>query len=545
MSAPELDEESGEKGPPGEVCLGKDEKVTDEDEQERVVGEEGEGDEEQKETEMLQGEERVEDAEMVKRYDVQETSRDISQEVESKCKLLAVSLLNQMGVKFRRRGSLCSDGQNCIYAELLDIEERKVVDLEEKAEDLREKAEDLKEKLKRSVEELAAVKQRHVDFVSEVRSVALKTRRFRKKALKALLRKESDIISVEDDSDATVSLSQDQDDGLHDIGGSSGVEEVETSYLEEGNVVPEEEHLTAKVAVVENVPGKVRGRDDAVEEHADRWKDHEQDTIAKKPLELMEQGSPVRSQGVIVCQLCGAEMVQDLEVAKEHLVKEHPMEVEVMDDEVRSTMPLPRKRGPRGPGRRGRKSRRENSQGQDLQDSQLGMESNREGEGVAGQGQDLQVEENEDPDSGQRHCIKLESKACRAQLSRGKRPVSKRRGTEEDLDTGTLEQLLRNLQRHEDSWPFVRPVSLASAPDYHLLVKNPTNLEKIRRQLDEMKTYRNNRQVLEDIQLVFDNCRLYNESDAEEYECAERLEKYFGKMKEELGLSQCLPDGGE
>ena len=43
------------------------------------------------------------------------------------------------------------------------------------------------------------------------------------------------------------------------------------------------------------------------------------------------------------------------------------MEVEVVDDEVRSSMPLSRKRGPRGPGRRGRKSRRENSHGQDLQ----------------------------------------------------------------------------------------------------------------------------------------------------------------------------------
>ena len=92
-----------------------------------------------------------------------------------------------------------------------------------------------------------------------------------------------------------------------------------------------------------------------------------------------------------------------------------------MDDEVRSSMPLSRKRGPRGPGRRGRKSRRENSQGQDLQDSQLGMESNREGEGVAGQGQDLQVEESEDCDSGKGHCFKLESEACRAQLPRGKR----------------------------------------------------------------------------------------------------------------------------
>ena len=51
----------------------------------------------------------------------------------------------------------------------------------EKAEDLKEKAEDLKEKLKRSVEELAAVKQAHVKFVSEVRSVA-KTIRFQKEA---------------------------------------------------------------------------------------------------------------------------------------------------------------------------------------------------------------------------------------------------------------------------------------------------------------------------------------------------------------------------
>ena len=86
-----------------------------------------------------------------------------------------------MGVQHRRRGSLCSDGQSCVYAELLDLEERKVIDLEEKAKDLEEKAKDLKEKLKRSVEELAAVKQASVKFVSGVRSAA-KRRRFRKKS---------------------------------------------------------------------------------------------------------------------------------------------------------------------------------------------------------------------------------------------------------------------------------------------------------------------------------------------------------------------------
>ena len=74
--------------------------------------------------------------------------------------------------------------------------------------------------------------------------------------------------------------------------------------------------------------------------------------------------------------------------------------------------------------------------------------------------------------------------------------------------------------------------------------------------------------VLGDIQLVFDNCRLYNQpginqssllsrrlhlyelkyalfEDAEEYDCAERLERYFCEMKEELGLSHCSLDGAE
>ena len=134
-------------------------------------------------------------------------------------------------------------------------------------------------------------------------------------------RKESYTISVEDDSDTTESYSRGSDTtggendsdttvsfvGSYDIGGSSGVEEVETSYLEESNVVHGEVLHTAKVAVVENVPGKVH--EEAVEEQTDRWEDHEQDTIEKqiesmpgeemptfeKELESMGEGSPILS----------------------------------------------------------------------------------------------------------------------------------------------------------------------------------------------------------------------------------------------------------
>ena len=122
MSSPKLDDERGE-GPPDEVGLGNDEKVTeeeependvggggeeendaggggeeeffeceaevqqketeklqDEEEQEKGVGEGGEEEAEHKETERLQDEERVdEDTEMLQGNDAQETSKYISQ----------------------------------------------------------------------------------------------------------------------------------------------------------------------------------------------------------------------------------------------------------------------------------------------------------------------------------------------------------------------------------------------------------------------------------------------------------------------------------
>jgi len=240
-----------------------------------------------------------------------------------------------------------------------------------------------------------------------------------------------------------------------------------------------------------------------------------------------------RNKGIMVCRLCSMEMIKDLQVLSEHLAKQHHIAVEhgveEKEEELRSSNPLPRKRGrPRGPGRKKNKLTRENIEGQDLQ---LQMENMKQPDfRENSQGQDLQCNGSS----------QTEGTSSLVQLPTRKRSISARRSIGaggEELDTVTLEHLLRNLQRHEDSWSFVRPVNHVSAPDYHLIVKTPTNLEKIRRQLDGMKTYANNRQVLEDIQLVFENCRLYNQPDAEEYECAERMERYFGVMKDELGLN--------
>ena len=84
--------------------------------------------------------------------------------------------------EFRRKGSLCSDGPDCLYAELLTHEERKV-------EELLEKTEDLKEKLERSVQDLTALKELHMNFVSEIHSI-VETKRYWKTALQVMNKKE-------------------------------------------------------------------------------------------------------------------------------------------------------------------------------------------------------------------------------------------------------------------------------------------------------------------------------------------------------------------
>jgi len=50
--------------------------------------------------------------------------------------------------------------------------------------------------------------------------------------------------------------------------------------------------------------------------------------------------------------------------------------------------------------------------------------------------------------------------------------------------------------------------------------------------------YKCNQEVLDDIRLVFKNCYQYNMEDAEEYQCAVRLEKVFNREIAKMGLGE-------
>jgi len=104
-----------------------------------------------------------------------------------------------------------------------------------------------------------------------------------------------------------------------------------------------------------------------------------------------------------------------------------------------------------------------------------------------------------------------------------------------DLNIVVLEDLVKGLLKHKDGWPFERPITKADAHDYHLCVRNPMDLGTIRGKLNDMQ-YTSNQEVINDIRLVFSNCYSYNMVDAEEYGCAERLEKYFDSRLKVHGL---------
>ncbi|CAG9327142.1 unnamed protein product [Blepharisma stoltei] len=97
-------------------------------------------------------------------------------------------------------------------------------------------------------------------------------------------------------------------------------------------------------------------------------------------------------------------------------------------------------------------------------------------------------------------------------------------------------QMLNLLELHDESADFLHPVDwkLLAIPDYPLQIKNPMDLGSIKKKI-KSKAYHNLSDFIADVQLVWNNCKTYNESHTDVYQQAEFLEKqmrrYCTKLK--------------
>ncbi|XP_036426023.1 nucleosome-remodeling factor subunit BPTF-like isoform X2 [Colossoma macropomum] len=96
--------------------------------------------------------------------------------------------------------------------------------------------------------------------------------------------------------------------------------------------------------------------------------------------------------------------------------------------------------------------------------------------------------------------------------------------TEKDYEG--LRRILRSLQAHKMSWPFLEPVDPEDAPDYYGVIKEPMDLSTMEERLLK-RYYSKLTDYVADMTRIFDNCRYYNPSDSPFYQCAEVLETFF------------------
>lgn len=111
----------------------------------------------------------------------------------------------------------------------------------------------------------------------------------------------------------------------------------------------------------------------------------------------------------------------------------------------------------------------------------------------------------------------------------------RRTGDDLPLNNVALYTLLDDILKHPDSWPFDRPVSVKEVPDYYTIIKNPMDFAKIKSKLN-MGEYTINEQMMNDVQLVFRNCDLYNTNETEIYRTGQSLERFVLQRSMELSL---------
>ncbi|XP_069772864.1 bromodomain adjacent to zinc finger domain protein 1A isoform X2 [Narcine bancroftii] len=98
------------------------------------------------------------------------------------------------------------------------------------------------------------------------------------------------------------------------------------------------------------------------------------------------------------------------------------------------------------------------------------------------------------------------------------------------------EQLIVDLVRQEDSWPFLKLVNKAQVTDYYDIIKKPVALNIIREKLNRCE-YNFASDFIDDVELMFTNCFEYNPRNTSEAKAGMKLQAFFHNRVEKLGLT--------
>lgn len=110
-----------------------------------------------------------------------------------------------------------------------------------------------------------------------------------------------------------------------------------------------------------------------------------------------------------------------------------------------------------------------------------------------------------------------------------KRTVVKQTSQMSQDDFDSALNLLNEIEKPKNKnkiWPFLQPVTDSEAPGYSSVVKKPMDLSTVRSKLNR-KSYDSFNSFVADLQLICDNCKLYNPENSEIYKLGIELERLF------------------
>lgn len=101
------------------------------------------------------------------------------------------------------------------------------------------------------------------------------------------------------------------------------------------------------------------------------------------------------------------------------------------------------------------------------------------------------------------------------------------------METEKIKKIIDALESDPNSVIFQEPVDHINLglTDYLLIIKQPMDLSTIKKKINSKK-YINNIEVLQDMNLIWENCKLYNQAGSDIYQTATYMEKLSKKLIE-------------
>ena len=96
-----------------------------------------------------------------------------------------------------------------------------------------------------------------------------------------------------------------------------------------------------------------------------------------------------------------------------------------------------------------------------------------------------------------------------------------------------LRRFLSSIQNFAQAWPFLKPVDKDEVPDYYTVITSPMDLSTMEERL-ESDFYTAPKNLVDDLKLIFSNCRRYNDAKSIYVKCAAGLEKYMWRLIKEI-----------